>query len=162
MYACQLWSKCTQTSVKCLQVAYTNDNQIMHYIPRNVSVRPHQVNQYGRTFVACSETICLVFYKDVQLHMVILSDHFKCLMLFPNLHFSPLLNASGRWPTAVVVGALFLCMRLIDCLCVASNTSRVLRGGSWFPYFLVIPLSPPICRRCVQAKHVKSEYRLHN
>ena len=35
MYACQLWSKYTQTSMKRLRVAYNNACRIMHYIPRN-------------------------------------------------------------------------------------------------------------------------------
>jgi len=43
MYACQLWSKYTQTSMKRLRAAYNNAYRIMHYMPRNVSVRPHQV-----------------------------------------------------------------------------------------------------------------------
>ena len=52
MYACQLWSKYTQTSVKRLRAAYNNAYRIMHYIPRNVSVRPHQVSHCVRTFDA--------------------------------------------------------------------------------------------------------------
>ena len=42
LYPCQLWSKYTQTSMKHLRAAYNNAYRIMHYIPRNVSVRPHQ------------------------------------------------------------------------------------------------------------------------
>ena len=38
VYACQLWSKHTQTSMKRLHAAYNNAYRIMHYIPRNVSV----------------------------------------------------------------------------------------------------------------------------
>jgi len=40
IYACQLWSKYTQTSLKRLRIAY-NANRIMRYIPRNVSVLAH-------------------------------------------------------------------------------------------------------------------------
>jgi len=40
-------------------------------------------------------------------------------------------------------------------LCVATKPFGVIRGSSWFMYFLVIPLSPPPCLRFVQAKHVK-------
>jgi len=50
MYACQLWSKYTQTNMKRLRAAYNNAYRIMHYIPRNVSVRPHQVSYRVRTF----------------------------------------------------------------------------------------------------------------
>jgi len=52
MYACQLWSKYKQTSMKRLRAAYNNAYRIMHYIPRNVSVRPHQVSHCVRTFDA--------------------------------------------------------------------------------------------------------------
>jgi len=49
MYACQLWSKYTQASMKSSRAAYNNAHRIMHYIPRNVSVRQHQVTQCVRT-----------------------------------------------------------------------------------------------------------------
>ena len=52
MYAWQFWSKYTQTSMKRLRAAYNNAYQIMHYIPRIVSVRPHQVSHCVRTFDA--------------------------------------------------------------------------------------------------------------
>ena len=52
MYACQLWRKYTQTSMKRLRAAYNNAYRIMHYIPRNASVRPHQVSHCVRTFDA--------------------------------------------------------------------------------------------------------------
>jgi len=52
MYACQLWSKCTQTSMKRLHAAYDNFHRILHHISRNVSVRPHQVSHCVRTFNA--------------------------------------------------------------------------------------------------------------
>jgi len=52
MYACQLWSKYTQTSMKHLRAAYNNAYRIMHHIPTNVSVRPQQVSHCVRTFDA--------------------------------------------------------------------------------------------------------------
>jgi len=52
MYACQLWSKYTQTSMKRLRARYDSAYRIMYYIPRNVSVRPHQVSHCVRTFDA--------------------------------------------------------------------------------------------------------------
>ena len=52
MYACHLWSKYTQTSMKRLRAAYNNAYRIMHYVPRNVSVRPHQVNHCDTTIDA--------------------------------------------------------------------------------------------------------------
>jgi len=66
MYASHLWSKYTQTSTKRLRAAYNNAYRIMHYIPRNVSVRPHQVNittfdavlrsNLYRFFIRCSSS----------------------------------------------------------------------------------------------------------
>jgi len=50
IYACQLWSKYTQTSMKRLSAAYNNAYRITHFIHRNVSVRPHQVSHCVRTF----------------------------------------------------------------------------------------------------------------
>ena len=52
MYACQLWSKCTLTSMKCLRATYNSAYRIMYYIPRNVSACPHQVTHCVRTFDA--------------------------------------------------------------------------------------------------------------
>ena len=52
IYACHLWIKYTQTSMKRLRAAYNNAYRIMHYIPRNVSVRPHQVSHCVTTFDA--------------------------------------------------------------------------------------------------------------
>jgi len=56
IYARQLWSKYTQTSMKRLRAAYNNAYRIMHIIPRNVSVRPHQVSHCVRTFDAVLRT----------------------------------------------------------------------------------------------------------
>ena len=52
MYACQLWSKYTQINMKRLRAAYNNVCRNMRYIPKNVSVRPHQVSHCVRTFGA--------------------------------------------------------------------------------------------------------------
>ena len=53
LYACQLWRKYThQSSMKRLRAAYNNVYRIMHYIPRSVSVRPHQVSHRVTAFDA--------------------------------------------------------------------------------------------------------------
>jgi len=57
MYACQLWSKHMQTTMKRLRAAYNNAYRIMHYIPRNVSVRPHQVSHCVTTFHAADRMV---------------------------------------------------------------------------------------------------------
>jgi len=67
-YARQLWSKYTQTSMKRLCAAYNNAYRIMHHVPRNVSVRPHQVNHCVRTFGALLRNNLYRFLYDVQLH----------------------------------------------------------------------------------------------
>jgi len=62
MYACQLWSKYTQTSMKHLRAAYKNATPKTHYIPRNVSVRPHQVSHCVRTFDALLRNNLYLFF----------------------------------------------------------------------------------------------------
>ena len=40
------------------------------------------------TLMPCLETIYTAFLKDVHLHLIFLSEHFKCLMIITELHFS--------------------------------------------------------------------------
>jgi len=42
----------TQSSIKCLCIAYNNGYQIFYYISRDVHVRPHQVTHFVTTFDA--------------------------------------------------------------------------------------------------------------
>jgi len=63
MYACQLYSKYTQASMKRLRAADNNAYPIMHYTPRNVSVRPHQVIHRVTTFDALLRNN---FYRFLQ------------------------------------------------------------------------------------------------
>ena len=42
----------------------------MQYISRNVSVRPHQVNHYVRILMPCLDTIYMVLFKNVHLHLI--------------------------------------------------------------------------------------------
>jgi len=69
MYACQLWSKYSQNRMKGWCAAYNNAYRIMHYIPRNVSVRPHQVSHCVRRFIPCWETIYIDFLYAAHLHL---------------------------------------------------------------------------------------------
>ena len=94
MYACQLWSKYRETSMKHLSAAYNNAYRIMHYKPRNVSVRPHQVSHCVRTFDAVLRNNMYRFFYDAHLHPTFSFDRFKCLMLFTNLHFSSIVQHS--------------------------------------------------------------------
>jgi len=86
MYACQLWSKYTQTSMKCLRAAYNNAYRIMHCIPRNVTVRPHQVSHCVRTFDALLRNNLHRFFIRCA-SSTFLFICFKCLMLLTNLQF---------------------------------------------------------------------------
>jgi len=69
MYACPLWSKYTQTSMKCLRVAYNNAYQIVHYIPRNVSVRSHQVSHCVRTFDAKKQLVSIFYTMHIFIQL---------------------------------------------------------------------------------------------
>jgi len=62
MYACQLWSKYTLAGMKHLHAAYNNAYRIMHYILRNISVRPHQVSHMLRLLMPYLEIICITSY----------------------------------------------------------------------------------------------------
>ena len=95
MYACQLWNKYTQGSMKRLRAAYNNAYRIMHSIPRNVSVRPHQVSHCVRTFDAVLRNNLYRFFYTMHIfNQLFYSITFKCLMLFTNLHFSSIIQHS--------------------------------------------------------------------
>jgi len=85
MYACQLWSKYTQSSMKSLRAAYNNAYRIMHYMPRNSSVRPHHVSHCVRAFDAgkvfcfsqgwtCNNTGCVMRYCMVTIFCALAND----------------------------------------------------------------------------------------
>jgi len=101
MYACQLWSKYIQTSMKRLCAAYNNAYWIMRYIPRNVSVRPHQANHCVMTFDALLRNNLYQFFiiYDAYLHPTFCSIASNVLMLFTNLHFSSIIQRSCMMET---------------------------------------------------------------
>jgi len=107
----QVTFKYTRTSTKRLRVAYNNAYRVMHYIPRNVSVRPHQVNHCVTT---SDGLIRNSFYCFVQ-RCASSSNFFIGTLLkiwcFRQFSiFSPRFNASvWRWLIAAVAGALFRC-----------------------------------------------------
>jgi len=90
VYASQLWSKYTQTSMKRLCAAYNNAYRIMHDIPRNVNVRPHQVNHCVRTFDALlRNNLCQFFIRcpsssSFFVHSLQMSDAFYKFSFFIN------------------------------------------------------------------------------
>jgi len=60
----------------------------LHYTTRNVSVRPHQVTYFVRTFDALIKNICMTFFNNVHLHPVFLSGYFNGLTHFTNIYFT--------------------------------------------------------------------------
>jgi len=87
----QVHSAITVTK-SALFVAY----RIMHYILRNVSVRPHQVSHCVRTFDALLRNNLYRFWVGLRCasYPTFLFDRFKCLMLFTNLHFFSIIQRS--------------------------------------------------------------------
>jgi len=90
MHACQLWSKYTRTSMKRLRAAYNNAYRTMHYIPRNVSVRSHQVNHCVKSFDILIEKQSVSVFKrgvsssNFSLRSLQMSDDFYKSSFFLN------------------------------------------------------------------------------
>ena len=100
MFAFQLWGKYTQTSMKRLRAAYNNTYQFMHYIPRNISVHPHQVNHCVRSFDALLRNNFYQIFMRCASSSNFFFVRFKCLMLFTNLHFSSIIQSSCMMETS--------------------------------------------------------------
>ena len=94
MYACQLWNKYTQTSMKRLRAAYNNACRIMHYIPRNVSVRLHQGSHCVTTFDAVLRNNLYRFFIRCTSSSNFYIRSLQMSMLFTNLHFSSIIQHS--------------------------------------------------------------------
>ena len=94
VFACQLWSKYTQTSMKRLRATYNNAYRITHYIPRNVSVRPHQVSHYCQDlwYPADKQFVSISYTMQIFIQLFIRS--LQMSMLFTNLHFSSIIQRS--------------------------------------------------------------------
>ena len=149
MHACQLWSKYTQTRTKRFRVAQNNACWITHYIPRNGSVRPHQVNHYVRTFDALFRNDLYVLLSDVNLHHIVLADHFKGLMLFLNFHIFSINARVVRRPIAVVAGALSLfCFSFVLPLRSKLNLSYALWRFTFFAFSCDSSITPALSTMC--------------
>jgi len=100
MYACQLWCKYTETSMKRLRAAYNSAYRIVDYIPRNVSVRPHQVTPCVRTFDAMLRNNLYRFFiqcaysSNFLIRSLQMSDAFYKYLFF--LNYSTLLYAGDQ------------------------------------------------------------------
>jgi len=107
----------------------------MHYIPRNVSVRPHQVSHCVRTFVdAVLRNNFINFLCNAHLYPSFSFDRFKCLMLFTNLHFSSIIQRScmveTKYSSCLQIVSVFVSHQY--CFCIVK-----------------------ICGHCVPTKHIK-------
>jgi len=136
MYACQLWSKYTQNSMKRLRAAYNNAYRIMHYIPKNVSVRPHQVSHCVRTFDAVLRNNLYRFFmrcaslSNFFIRSLQMSDAFYKSSFF--LNYSTLLYGGDQMQYLSVIVSVFASHQY--CFCVVK-----------------------ICGHCVHTKHKKSK-----
>jgi len=123
MYACQLWSKHTQSSMKRLRAAYNNAYRIMHHIPRNVTVRPHRSTIVSGHLMLCWETTCMDFLYDAHFHSTFLFVRFKCVMRSTNLHFSLIIQSSCMMETNCsscwCIVSVFACRQY--CFCVVNR-----------------------------------------
>ena len=100
-------------------IAISNLNNaywMMHYIPRNVSVRPHQVSSCVRTFNALLRNNLYRFFvrwtssSNFFIRLLQMSDAFYKSSFFPQLFNAPVI-----WrPNAVGVRELFRCLGLIS------------------------------------------------
>jgi len=88
MYACPLWSKYTQASMKRLHTAYNNAYRIRHYIPRNVSVCPHQVSHCVTPFDALLRNNLYCFFQHCESSYNFFIRSLQMSDAFTNLCFS--------------------------------------------------------------------------
>jgi len=128
MYACQMWSKYTQTSMKRLRAAYNNANRIMHYIPRNVSIRPHQIGHYVRTFDAVLRNNLYRFFirctssSNFFVRSLQMSDAFYKTSFF--LNYSALLY-DGDQMLQLFMNYFGICVSSVLLLCSKKNVYTV-------------------------------------
>jgi len=107
----------------------------MHYIPGNLRVRPHQAKLCQDFWCLVEKLFVAIFWTLRIFIQLFLSDSFKCLMFFTNLHFSSMINRSwmtvtNRW----CIVSLYPSHQY--CFCAATKILCVLRGASKFYIFL--------------------------
>ena len=102
---------------------------------------------FSSVLMPCWATIC-----------IFLSDRFKCLILFTNLHSSSII-------LTLLQDSDQLKLLLVRCFGLGVSSLLLLCGNENLPcaslrlgisVFALIPLPPPTCGRCVQAKHAES------
>jgi len=107
---CLLTVEQIHTSMKRLRTAYNNAYRIMHYIPRNESIHPHQVSHCVTTFDA-------LLRNNIYRFLQCCASSTNFFMLFTNLRFS-LFNADDdsdqliwflmHWTSVRVSSIMFL------------------------------------------------------
>ena len=96
----------------------------LHYIPRYLNFRPHQVINFIRTFDALVRNNLYALSNDAQLHITFLFAHFICSMLSNNSPFFSSIN-TYIWLLANltdVVDGFLQCLFLFSSVCVYQLT----------------------------------------
>jgi len=79
MYACQLWTKYTQTSMKRLQAAYNKAIQLCITYPEMLVLTHTWLAIVSGPLMPCWEATCINFLYDAHLRPTFLFDRFRCL-----------------------------------------------------------------------------------
>jgi len=80
------------------------------------------------------KTICITFHNVAHLHLILLSEHFKCLMLFANLQFFSIIQRSCMTVTNCWCIVLVYASHQ-HCLSIAIKNFHVLHSALGFLYF---------------------------
>ena len=92
-----------------------NAYRIMHYIPRNVSVRPHQVSHCVRTFDAVLRNNLYRFFHTMHIFIQLFYSIASNVWCFLQIFIFPQLFNTPVWRTnAVVVREVFRSLRLTN------------------------------------------------
>ena len=136
--------------------AYSNVYQIMQCLPRNASVRSHQVNHFVRTFDALFGSNLYVFDQWC------VSSNFFWWFQRSDAFYKPSFSSTNLNPCMTVTNCSscwwvvsgFVLLHL--CLCVVTNTFLALRGASWFLHFLILPPITP-CMLTMYASQMRKQ-----
>jgi len=131
--------------VLCIHNAF----RIVHYIPRNASVRSHQVSHRVTTLDAYWEIIytafCCASSSNLFIQFLQISDAFYKFSFFLNC----LTLSVWQWPTDIVVDTFHQCTRLISIVYLHNNVN--LLCASWRPRISLLTCSSMQTTRANQA-----------
>jgi len=124
MYACQLWNKYKQTSMKRLCAAYNNAYRIVHNITRNASVRLHHVNHRVSTFDVVLRNNLLRFFiryafsSNCFIRSLPISDAFSLFSPIIQRSFMMATNCNSCWCIISVFVSHECCFFVVKKNCV--------------------------------------------